>query len=398
MPGSPVDRENPRDGGLAQRAILMALLFCLAFIAYGAILLWGPMPAVVERPVARRELPAELPPLPDLPPRAPPQAKPPTILVPRPEVQGRLPQFDIVRLEPSGALLVAGRAAAGSAVALIDQGHEGEEKLAAGTADSAGMFVFEGVDLKPGVYALSLSMRPKDAEQVYSGQNVAIFLPASGQGEAMVALVEAGKPTQILRAPKSLENKSSAIPVGQPGQHLSFTMTEIVAGSGIFVSGRADPMAQVQLYLNDTLLTRVTAAKDGSWSLRIREGLMPGTYRLRADAVNESGGVVERAEVALDIPRDASSSAKASADTLPSPSESAAVVEKVETTRVEAGDSLWRISMKRFGNGFHYMRLYSANSTQIRDPEKIYPGQILVLPQAPSPPAAQAPDKVKPAR
>jgi nucleoid-associated protein YgaU len=48
---------------------------------------------------------------------------------------------------------------------------------------------------------------------------------------------------------------------------------------------------------------------------------------------------------------------------------------------VTRGDSLWRISRLRFGKGMRYTVIYEANASQIRNPDLIYPGQLLVMPQ-----------------
>jgi hypothetical protein len=58
------------------------------------------------------------------------------------------------------------------------------------------------------------------------------------------------------------------------------------------------------------------------------------------------------------------------------------VVPSIDTTVVHRGDSLWRISRATYGHGIRYSVIYSANRSQIRDPDLIYPGQIFVLPKA----------------
>lgn len=58
------------------------------------------------------------------------------------------------------------------------------------------------------------------------------------------------------------------------------------------------------------------------------------------------------------------------------------VVPDVRTATVTRGDSLWRISRRLYGRGLRYTVIYEANQDQIRDPNRIYPGQIFVLPQA----------------
>jgi nucleoid-associated protein YgaU len=61
-------------------------------------------------------------------------------------------------------------------------------------------------------------------------------------------------------------------------------------------------------------------------------------------------------------------------------SPSAVAVPKIATTVVSRGDSLWHISRVTYGAGMRYADVYKANQDQIRNPNRIYPGQIFVLP------------------
>ena len=44
---------------------------------------------------------------------------------------------------------------------------------------------------------------------------------------------------------------------------------------------------------------------------------------------------------------------------------------------VKKGDCLWRIAERIYGNGFLWGKLFNANRDKIKDPNLIYPGQIL---------------------
>jgi nucleoid-associated protein YgaU len=50
---------------------------------------------------------------------------------------------------------------------------------------------------------------------------------------------------------------------------------------------------------------------------------------------------------------------------------------------VRRGDSLWRISAREtiYGDGRRWNQLYEANRDRIRDADRIYPGQELVIPR-----------------
>jgi nucleoid-associated protein YgaU len=47
---------------------------------------------------------------------------------------------------------------------------------------------------------------------------------------------------------------------------------------------------------------------------------------------------------------------------------------------IRRGDSLWRISRRVYGRGTRYSTIYLANQAQIRDPDRIWPGQVFKVP------------------
>lgn len=48
---------------------------------------------------------------------------------------------------------------------------------------------------------------------------------------------------------------------------------------------------------------------------------------------------------------------------------------------VEKGDTLWAVAEKAMGNGAHYTKIFEANKPMLSHPDKIYPGQMLRIPQ-----------------
>ena len=55
--------------------------------------------------------------------------------------------------------------------------------------------------------------------------------------------------------------------------------------------------------------------------------------------------------------------------------------EKPKTYTVKKGDCLWRIAGRVYGNPLKWPRIYQANKDKIKTPGKIYPGQVLKIPQ-----------------
>ena len=48
---------------------------------------------------------------------------------------------------------------------------------------------------------------------------------------------------------------------------------------------------------------------------------------------------------------------------------------------VTRGDSLWALSRLAYGDGNRYAVIFNANREKIRNPNLIYPGQTVVMPQ-----------------
>jgi len=61
-------------------------------------------------------------------------------------------------------------------------------------------------------------------------------------------------------------------------------------------------------------------------------------------------------------------------------SHSVMVAPKTGTTVVAGGNTLWRISLAKYGDGERYSVIYDANRNQIRNPDSIFPGQRIVIP------------------
>ncbi len=312
------------------------------------------------------------------PATAPPATAPPAIAPPAIVALVR-PTFDVVRVEPGGEAIVAGRAAPQSQVTLLS----GDRSLGQTSADSDGNFVILPQALSPGEHVLSLRARLGDRE-VASEQTVTIATPQRGVSAAIAAMDAPNQPTKVLSDTASASSPPAA---KDASVRLRIASVEAMAGGGAFMSGQAPAGATIRLYLNDSFVAAVSAGPDGKWSVRIDQGMKPGAYNVRADLIGPDGKPSDRAEAPFDLPDlpQPTVAAKPQSAVVAQQKEEAApgvaVVADLRTARVERGDSLWRISRIIYGEGFRYTQIYDANSNQIRNPNKIFPGQVLVLPK-----------------
>jgi hypothetical protein len=127
-------------------------------------------------------------------------------------------------------------------------------------------------------------------------------------------------------------------------------------------AGTSPPGTTVRVYVDGHAIGDAPVGADGRWELAPRTPLAPGDHRLRLDALGRNGRVTAR--IALPFHRaDVSAEAVAGGRVV-----------------VQPGNSLWRLARAAYGQGVRYTIIYQANRAQIRDPNLIYPGQVLSLP------------------
>jgi len=266
--------------------------------------------------------------------------------------------FDILRVDPQGHAVIAGRAMPGDRVRVLDGG----TSLGEVTADSRGDWVLmPDAPLPPGSRQLSLEATSGNGGAVRrSGDVVALSVTPSasaGRSPSTLAVLlpgDANKPAQVLQQP----------PPPAQGQSLSLETAEYGAQSRLVVSGHAAPGAQLNVYAGDRLLGTVTADPAGKWSLAApHQADAHGGVELRVDELAADGTVAGRVAAPLE------------ATGAGAPAESSSYV-------VEHGNSLWLIARRLYGEGNRYIAIYRVNRGQIRDPNRIYPGQLFKLPKS----------------
>jgi nucleoid-associated protein YgaU len=291
------------------------------------------------------------------PPAAPPAAPqaaapPPAPAAPAPVAV--VPSFDIVKVDPSGHAVIAGRAAPGAKVTVLD----GDKPLGDVTADDRGEWVLvPNNPMAPGERQLTLEASdPSTGAKTKSSDTVALAVapPApGGQNPGTVAVLlpgNANQPAQALQVPNARAGS------------LSLDTAEYGDDGRLMMSGHATPGAKLRLYADNQLAATVTADADGKWSSVSPHPSASGKIELRVDELGADGSVAQRVAEPFE----------------PQTAEAA----PTGSYTVQPGNSLWLISRKAYGAGTHYTVIYSANKLHIRDPNLIYPGQIITLPKS----------------
>jgi nucleoid-associated protein YgaU len=281
-----------------------------------------------------------------------------------------LPSFDVVRVNPQGETVIAGRAAPNAEVTVFD----GETAIGKTMADTRGEFVvIPDKTLQPGNRSLSLSERiPGKDEAVRSSADVLVAVPEAKHDLAGTPS-DSGNSTLALLVPhagdgaaRPLQVPTTSAPASGPAgaeskQGLTLDIIEYDDKGHISLAGRADPGAGINLYLSGRFIGHAQAGDDGKWSIKPQSDVASGLYQLRIDQVHNDGKVVAR--LALPFQR-------------AEPTELA----QGQSFTVQPGNSLWRIARRSYGEGTRFAVIYAANRDRIGDPDLIYAGQVFKLP------------------
>jgi nucleoid-associated protein YgaU len=263
------------------------------------------------------------------------------------------PSFDVVKVGPDGDAVIAGHAPPNARITVFDGG----KPLGTATADPSGAWVLiPAAPLAPGERALTLEATdPATGATVKSAQAVALSVaaPAAG-GTVAVALPGDAEKARILQ---------STEPAARGAQPLSLSVVEYDPQGEMVLTGRAAPGATLDIALGGRRVATVTADAAGNWSARLLQPVAPGRYRLRL-AERPTAGRPGR-QVTLPFERVAADALLAG-----------------EAYVVQRGNTLWRIARRTYGAGIRYLIIYSANSGKIRNPDRIYPGQVFRLPKS----------------
>ena len=252
------------------------------------------------------------------------------------------PSFDIVRME-KGEAVIAGQAKAGDIVHILDNGKE----IGTEVADENGQWVFIPKKALPtGNRKLSLYVLNDKGEKITSKQSAILHVSKKANEEVAVIMGD-NKTSKVLKAPK-----------GQNIGALRIAKIDYNENGKFYVEGKATKGLKINLYMNNKLISSTTATKTGDWNIDTTYELTDSQQKIRADMLNSKGKVIKRVEYKF-------------TPVLIDGENSMVVIKK--------GDCLWNLALKEYGKGTNYVVIFEANKSQIKDPNKIYVGQVFTV-------------------
>lgn len=291
-----------------------------------------------------------------------------------------VPTFDTVRVEKTGEAVIAGRAEPNAQVVVLLDG----QQIGATTATADGSFVVVPDKALPaGSGALTIqSKTASETAALKSDQQVAVMVPEGAAKLPLVAVMTPGAPTKVLQKPAA-EQADAA--------HVTLDAIDYDAQGNILFSGKAAPGAALRLYVDNQALTDTGAGTDGAWSVS-SSAIEAGNHMVRVDALDAAGKVTARVE--LPFTREAAS-AVAQVEAPDAAAPAGTDQPKKGKVVIQPGNNLWRIARVIYGDGRRYTEIFDANKDLIKNPDRIYPGQVFATPKVVPPesidPARRAP-------
>jgi hypothetical protein len=281
------------------------------------------------------------------------------------------PLPDVVRIDAQGGALIAGRAPAGTQVAVRLDGAE----IIAVPVDTGGQFVaLFDLDPSDSPRLLSLHTLGQNGAETDAKDTImvaAISAPAMPPVTAAVA-------EDVVQAVQTPATTPQVMRVTETGVDVLQGAPELVTSIGldtisydaegaVLLAGRGQAQSVVRVYLDNTPIKSTRIAADGDWQTDL-PSIDTGLYTLRIDEIAADGQVMSRLETPFER-------------TAPERAVAAAAQPGIFVITVQPGFTLWGIADARFGDGRRYVQLFEANRALIRNPDLIFPGQVFTLPE-----------------
>lgn len=265
-----------------------------------------------------------------------------------------VPRFDVLRVEPDGSTVIAGNAAAGAKVEILN----GEQVISSQTVDQTGDFAAVlDQPLAPGDHSLQIRATGPDGKVVTSEEVATISVPQGGKGELLAMVSKPGEASRMITLPGSADaasqtaaaattdraaapaapagdvalpelpaaaselagsapslpgtGETAAAPASQPetggpaalpgATEVQVTAVEI-EGDRIFVAGKAPAGATVRGFADKALIGDAKSDASGNFVIEGQMQLEVGNHIVEVELLDATGKVVVRASVPFERP------------------------------------------------------------------------------------------------
>ena len=251
------------------------------------------------------------------------------------------PSFDMVRIEKTGNIMIAGRNVRESNISIVID----KKIVATERTNKDGEFVYAPTTvLKPGNYVISLIDADKN---IKSADSVFVYVSEHGYKNS-VSLLMTKNGSKIMQAPQLMDGD------------LVVSKIDYLSSGRIVVTGRALPRLRVSLSLNDKYIgfARVSDYKNFGLGADVSK-LEPGAdYKLNVRLHDGEGNTVANIEHQFVMPEMTGDD-----DTF---------------YTVRRGDCLWIIARNFLRRGILFSIVAERNN--IKNPDLIFPEQLLQIP------------------
>ena len=230
------------------------------------------------------------------------------------------PSFDIVRVDPDGQAVVAGRSEPGAQVAVKING----ETKGQAVANERGEWVWVTKDpIKRGSSEITIEARREPAAPpLVSSQAVDVVIGDAPGKAALVVLSEPSRPSKVMQSPEEQplagapkvalappgEAATTAADVpekaakpsaksGPAKRPVSLDVVDYDDAGEIIFSGHGSPGATVRLYVDNNAVGDAAIDGQGGWTLSGRGRIAPGQHALRVDELGPAAKVESRVEL-----------------------------------------------------------------------------------------------------
>lgn len=389
----------------------------------------APQPTTSPKSEAKAETPtAPAPKQEEAASQAPAKAPQPQQQEQQQKTEHPAPSFDVVRVDPQGNTVLAGRGCANGVVTIRD----GAEVLGTVTADSRGEWVFiPSEKLAPGQRALILSQKCPDGQVIEATETVVVVIPEEGkdlagrdtdkpttplaivvpkednQEQAVARVIQApaaGPLTkQTKEEPTPAPTPTASQPTATPTPKVQETAKAQVASPKPAPTVQPAPTVATpkpeapapKPEEQPVAVKSIDYDKDGNVTVQ-------GTAKPKSEvevAVNNQtvatvktdedgnwkaplGATVKPGTHNLKVTETEPATGKRASLVLPfRRADPLSALPDGKLVVIQPGDNLWKISVNLFGQGTRYIEIYDANRNQINNPNLIYPGQVFGLPK-----------------